>query len=230
MTAASSRVDPQASFAILLPPGWTRLPVRESESIRLRDLVEGVVTESLPASLPRDSAEPWRAELRKRLTAAALEAREAGATAVYLPTRPVDGITVPASLIETEVEDDGLASAADVIAAILGDPEIEATGVAVDGAAAVRTDTTTAHVNLAGDWPEVSTRQIVYTIEVPHREGRWVVMSFSAVSGDNPSAELSDALVLLFDALMTTFRWADVPGAEAGPLETRLDAIDSLAS
>lgn len=214
---------------MLLPPGWMRLPVRERDAPLLRALIEEIVADALPATLPRDSAEPFRAELRKRLTGAAREARDAGATAVYLPTRPIDGFVVPASLIETEVEDDGLAPAAEVIAEIMRDPETDATRETVDGASAVRTDTTTTRVQPSGDWPEVTTRQIVYTVEVPHRAGRWIVMSFSAISGDNPSSALSDALVLLFDALMTTFRWADVPGVDHSELELRLGEIDSLA-
>jgi len=230
VTESNASVDPQSSFAIILPPGWVRMPVREHEAAGLRALIEEIVSDALPASLPRDSAEPWRSELRKRLTGAAQEARDAGATAVYLPTRSMDGFAVPASLIETEVEDDGLASAADVIALILSDPDIDATAENVDGASAVRTDTTITQARPAGDWPEVNTRQIVYTIDVPHREGRWVLMSYSAVSGDNPSAELSDALVLLFDALMTTFRWIDVPDALPGLLEERLGSIHSLAT
>ncbi|WP_394769106.1 hypothetical protein [Lacisediminihabitans sp.] len=227
MSEPDALVAPQASFVMALPPGWSRLPVRERERPLLLALIEEIVADALPASLPRDSAEPWRGELRKRLTGAALEARDAGATAVYLPTRPVDGFTAPASLIETEVEDDGLASPAEVIAAVLSDPHIDATEATVDGASALRTDTTTTRVQQSGDWPEVATRQVVYTIEVPHREGRWVVMSFSAVSGDNPSQDLSDALVLLFDALMTTFRWTDVPGVDPSDLESRLAEIAS---
>jgi hypothetical protein len=206
-----------------------RLPVRTREASRLRAVIEEIVAEALPSTLPRDSTEPWRAELRKRLTGAAADARDSGATAVYLPTRPIDGFVVPASLIESEVEDDGLAPAADVIGEIIRDPEIEATRETVDGASAVRTDRTTIRVRPEGDWPEVTTRQIVYTVEVPHREGRWIVMPFSAISGDNPSGALSDALVLLFDALMTTFRWADVPGVDHSELEIRLGEIDSLA-
>jgi hypothetical protein len=225
MTEADARVAPHASFVIALPPGWSRLPVREDERPKLDAMIEAIVAEALPASLPRDTAEPWRGELRKRLAGAAAEARDSGATAVYLPTRSVDGFTPPVSLVETEVEDDGLASADDVIAAVLDDPAIDATEETVDDARAVRTDTTTTRVQESADWPEVTTRQIVYTIGVPHREGRWVVMSFSAISGDNPSQDLSDALVLLFDALMTTFRWIDVPGDEPSNLETRLAEI-----
>jgi len=220
-------LEPQASFVMIMPPGWSRLPVRDADAALLAASIEAIVDDALPSTLPRDSAEPWRAELRKRFTEATAEAREAGASAVYLPVRPVDGFSVPGSIIETEVDDDGIAPTADVVTELLRDRESDAQLITVDGATAVRTDTTAAKVQPSGDWPEVTTRQIVYTISVPHREGRWVVMSFSAVSADTASRTLSDALVLLFDAMMSSFRWVDVPGVEPGDLESRLAEIAS---
>ena len=218
---------PQASFVMVLPPGWVRLPALATDRAELRATIEVVVADAIPASLPRGSAEPWRGELRKRLGRAVLDAGDAGATAVYLPVRAVDGVIVPASFIESELDYDGQDSAESIIAEIVGDPEWNATRQTVDGSAAVRSDRSERRVQPDGDWPEVTTRQIVYTIDVPHREGRWVVLSFSAVSGDSPSSRLSDALVFLFDALVTTFRWTDVPGRDHSDLEIRLDEIHS---
>ncbi|MCU1405169.1 MAG: hypothetical protein JWQ43_1472 [Glaciihabitans sp.] len=166
-------------------------------------------------------------QFRKRLSRAVAEAGDAGASAVYLPVRPINGVTIPASLIESEIEDTEREDPAVMIAGIISDPATGGEQRIVDGARAARTDTVTTKVTPKGDWPEVTTRQIVYTIETPHRRGRWVVLSFSAVSGDNPSAALSDALVLLFDALMTTFRWAAVPGGEISTLEARLRDISA---
>jgi hypothetical protein len=69
-----------------------------------------------------------------------------------------------------------------------------------------------------------------------------VVMSFSAISApaDQKTTEpgapdigtderITDALVMLFDAMMTTFRWTDVPDAEPTPLELRLAEIGGTA-
>lgn len=219
--------EPQASFVIALPPGWVRLPARATHRRELRSAIEEIVAETIPASLPRGSAEPWRGELRKRLTRVVLDAGDAGATAVYLPIRAVNGVLVPASFIESELDYDGQDSPESIIADIVGDAELNASRLTVDGSAAARTDRSARRVQPDGDWPEVTTRQIVYTIDVPHREGRWVVISFSAVSGDTQSSALSDALVYLFDALMTTFRWSDVPGVDHSDLETRLHELQS---
>ena len=225
--------EPQAKFVIAMPPGWLRLPALEGDREVLDLMIDGIVADTLPDSLPRDSTEPWRGELRKRLTASVVEAREAGATAVYLPVRPVNGVTVPASIIESEIDDEGHPDSVGVLAAILGDPALASQGAdaslrSVDGAPAARTDRTIRKVQRDADWPEVTTRQIVYTIEVPHREGRWIVLSFSSVSSDDSGGALSDALATLFDALVSTFRFTEVPGAEYSDLEKRLAEIDSL--
>jgi len=228
MDPVARAVEPEAAFLIIVPPGWARLPVRPDQRSALTEMIEAIVTDALPADLPRDSAEPWRAELRKRLLSEADKARDAGASALYLPARPVDGIPVPASLIETEVDDDDVAPAADVIAELLRDPQADAMRVVIDGADAVRTDTALSRVPLEDDGLELATRQVVYTIDVPHRAGRWVVLSFTTIMAVGASGELGDALVLLFDAMMTTFRWAAVEGAEPSDLEMRLAEISAL--
>jgi hypothetical protein len=217
---------PQASFLIALPPGWMRLPARRAEDAALRAAVDEIIAEALPETLPRDRAEPWRGEMRKTITGIVTEAREAGANAVYLPVRPVNGVNIPASFVESEIDDDGAGDPGGVLASILAGAD--GTLHVIDGAHAARTDSAVVSVEPREGWPELTTRQIVYTVEVPHREGRWVVLSFSAASGDRPSAALSDALVELFDALMLTFRWSDVPGVDHSDLEERLAQIHSL--
>ena len=222
----STITAPQASFLIALPPGWMRLPARVGEQAVLRSMIDEIVAEAFPDSLPRDTAEPWRHELRKSITGMVVEAREAGASAVYLPVRPVNGVNVPASFVESEIDDGGIGDPGAVLADILADSD-DATLHTIDGAHAARTDSSIVRVDSRDDWPAMITRQIAYTISVPHREGRWVVLSFSAASGEHPVAALSDALVALFDALMLTFRWTDVPGVDHSDLEVRLAQIHS---
>ena len=230
MSGPAMRDDLASSFVMVLPPGWVRLPSREQDHLALRAKIEEIVAEVLPASLPRDSAEPWRGELRKRLSGVVLDAEEAGASAVYLPISQVDGVVIPASFVESEVDDGGEVDPVEVLAAILGETLTLDGWRTIDGSPAARTDHVSTRVQHKGDWPEVTTRQVVYTIAVPHQRGRWVVLSFSAVSGDNPSVALSDALVYLFDALMTTFRWVNVPGVAPRALEQRLQEIWAAAN
>lgn len=245
-----------ASFFMVVPPGWARLPAREEDRQELAAIVRQVIARALPDDLPRDRAEPLRQEMRKRLTATVVEAGDNGATAVYLPVQPVDGFTPPVSVIETEVDDESDEAPEQVIAQVLADAlpdrrDPDDPGIRqVDGGIAARTETVVRRVDpaaeldgLGEDLPVVDDRQVVYTIPVPHRPGRWVVMSFSAISLPKPDAAgtpaagtpdaaddpLTDALVALFDAIMTTFRWTDVPGAEPTTLERRLAQLGGAA-
>jgi hypothetical protein len=257
------RTDPTASFFMVVPPGWARLPAREDDRQELAAIVRDVIARALPDDLPRDRAEPLRQEMRKRLTATVVEAGDNGANAVYLAVQPVDGYTPPVSIIETEVEDESDQAPEQVIAQVLADAlptrhDEDDPGIReVDGGIAARTETVIRRVDpgselpgLGEDLPVVDDRQVVYTIPVPHRPGRWVVMSFSAISaakaasthdaaadtgtdtdtGANDTTDhLTDALVTLFDAIMTTFRWTDVPGTEPTTLERRLAELGGAA-
>ncbi|MBF4588732.1 hypothetical protein [Curtobacterium sp. VKM Ac-1395] len=259
------RTDPTASFFMVVPPGWARLPAREDDRQELAAIVRDVIARALPDDLPRDRAEPLRQEMRKRLTATVVEAGDNGANAVYLAVQPVDGYTPPVSIIETEVEDESDQAPEQVIAQVLADAlptrhDEDDPGIReVDGGIAARTETVIRRVDpgaelpgLGEDLPVVDDRQVVYTIPVPHRPGRWVVMSFSAISAakaastddaaadtrtdtdtdsgaDDTTDHLTDALVTLFDAIMTTFRWTDVPGTEPTTLERRLAELGGAA-
>ena len=234
--------EPTASFFMVVPPGWARLPADEDHREELGTIVRQVIANALPDDLPRDRAEPLRQEMRKRLAATVVEAGDNGATAVYLPVQPVDGFTPPVSVIETEVDDESDEAPEQVIAQILADAlpdrrDQDDPGIReVDGGIAARTDATIRRADpgaelpgLGQDLPVVDDRQVVYTIPVPHRPGRWVVMSFSAISLPDADGQLTDALVSLFDAIMTTFRWTDVPGAEPTTLERRLAELGGAA-
>ncbi|MDN3478581.1 hypothetical protein [Curtobacterium sp. APC 4022] len=244
---------PISSFLMVVPPGWARLPAREEDRQVLAATVREVIARALPDSLPRDRAEPLRQEMQKRLMSTVVEAGDNGATAVYLPVQPVDGFTPPVSIIESEVDDESDQAPEEVIAELLADAlpdrhDQQDPGLRqVDGGIAARTETQLRRAvpdEVAGELPAVDDRQVVYTIPVPHRPGRWVVMSFSAISAPRdqdptgPGAEtpdigtderITDALVMLFDAMMTTFRWTDVPDAEPTPLELRLAEIGGTA-
>lgn len=221
-------IDLTTSFVMVLPPGWVRLPARPEAAEQLAHELDAIVAAALPEDLPRDSAEPLRRQFRRQLTRTVQEAGEAGATAVYLPAAPVDGFTLPASLTESEVDDESESEPVVVIAQLLADSGQLDSGLReVDGAAAARTEDVLTNNQPEGSWERVWTRRIVYTISVPHRPGRWLVLAFTAVYGDEPSERLAGALVQLFDALVTTFRWVDVPGAEPGDLETRLAEVDA---
>ena len=55
---------------------------------------------------------------------------------------------------------------------------------------------------------ELSSRRVDYVVAVPKDPGRWVTISFSTMGAGDPSDDLADATVSLFDAIVTTFRWS----------------------
>ncbi|GAB2480306.1 hypothetical protein GCM10027063_23080 [Promicromonospora xylanilytica] len=199
---------PTDSWALLLPPGWVRFPTAEEYLRELDEAIEEVVARALPADLPRDSAEPHRRMLADGLRASLADARAAGAGAVYLPTEPMNGVIVPASLTELELVSDPGANPLEVVSEVVADDYEESELVEVDGRPGVRVVETTIDAHPEGDLPEVSTRQVVYVVSRDDAEGEWLALSFSTVWNSDEGERLAEALVFFFDAVMTTFRWA----------------------
>lgn len=201
------------SWAMLLPPGWARFPTGEGRARELDEAIEQVVARSLPDDLPRDSAEPHRRMLRDKLHETLADAREAGSGAVYLPTEPMNGVIVPASITELEFTSDVGKDPVVVATSILTDGYEESELVEIDGRPGIRVSSTTHEVQHEGDWPEVSTRQVLYVISRDDAEGAWLALSFSTIWNSHETERLAEALVFFFDAVMGTFRWAG-PGSD----------------
>jgi len=209
------------AWVFLLPTGWARFPAGEGRERELDEAIESVVAKVLPAELPRDSTEPLRRLARDRLRLAIGTADTAGASVVYLPVQPIDGVLVPASIVEVEFESGGNDDPLAVIATIATDGYDESESLTIDGRPAVRVTSVLRDVQHDDDWPSVSSRQIVYAISRDADDGTWLALSFSVVWNSTDSERLADALVLFFDAVMTTFRWAG-EDASAG---SRPDAV-----
>lgn len=211
---------PTDAWVLLLPPGWARFPTAPGRERELDDAIEQVVAVALPDDLPRDSAEPYRRMLRDGLRKDLGAAAGAGASAVYLPTEQLEGVTVPGSITETEVVSDAGSDALRIVTSILGDGYEESEVVEVDGRPGVRVVHTEHGVRRDDDGPEVSTRQVVYAVSRDEPLGEWLVLSFSTVWNSPATERLAEAMVLFFDAVMSTFRWAG-PGTSVLNLPAR---------
>lgn len=145
-----------------------------------------------------------------------------GTGVVYVPTEPMAGIAVPASIIETELFGVVGRSATEV-AASLGDAK-ESTAVDVDGRPGARVASTLMEAPRAADRTAAGTRQVTYVVSRDEVAGDWLVLSFRATFStgpdSGPSEQLADTLVAFFDAVMTTFRWTG-PGADPVGLPER---------
>ena len=206
--STSAAGKPTDSWVMLLPPGWARFPTGEGRARELDEAIEQVVARALPDDLPRDKAEPHRHMLRDQLYKTLANAREAGSGAVYLPTEPMNGTIVPASITELEFTSDAGSDPAVVATSILADEYEESDLVEIDGRPGVRVLATSHEVQQDGDWPVVSTRQVLYVVSRDDAEGEWLAMSFSTVWNSHETERLAEALVFFFDAVMGTFRWA----------------------
>lgn len=211
---------PTDAWVMLLPPGWARFPTGEGRARELDEAIEQVVARALPDDLPRDKAEPHRHMLRDQLHKTLANARDAGSGAVYLPTEPMNGTVVPASITELEFTSDAGSDPVTVATGILADGYEQSTLVEIDGRPGVRVLATSTDVQQDGDWPVVSTRQVLYAISRDEAAGEWLALSFSTVWNSHDTERLADALVLFFDAVMGTFRWAG-PGTELANLPER---------
>ena len=200
MTARRAGPD---GYRLVLPNGWIRLNVRDD--------VDATVAEALAEisfdSLPRDERPRRRAAIEGRLRQAIANAKRIDAYAMYLPIKGMHGLAIPASFLVAEATDfSGGGPASEVLAQLLAAPDAQP--VTVDGVEAVRTASATSGID-EETGREVPARQIVYTIPVPDT-AQWLVVVFDVIAGEGMSDEYTafvDALVVLFDGIMTTFRW-----------------------
>jgi hypothetical protein len=198
MTRAAS--DPRAGappvprshprdFAVLLPPGWARIPLDGRESARAA---------TLAANKAAGLEEPQRSTVRDKLTRmirrALRDARSAGGIDVLLSLAERDGIPLAASCLISYL-DRGQEVPLDMLAAELS---------AKDGGAGGSVTLTE-----VGSCPAVRRRYIEdgitkvdYFLPVPGRPTGFLVMAFGT-----PMEPLADALVTLFDAIAQSLRW-----------------------
>ena len=155
---------PTDGWTMLLPPGWARFPTGEGRARELDAAIEQVIARALPDSMPRDKAEPYRHMLRDELHKTLGESQEAGTGAVYLPTEPMDGVLVPATIAEVEVVSDVGQDPLRVVTSILTGGYEQSDPAEVDGRPAVRVVQTKHKMRRDPDWPEVSTRQVLYVV------------------------------------------------------------------
>jgi hypothetical protein len=196
------------AWVFLLPPGWARFPVGDGRRAELAEAIEAVVARILPADLPRDSTEPLRRLTRERLRSGLTLGGDEGASVVYLPVQPIDGVFIPASITEIEFESDAGIDPLQVVAGILTDGYDESDILEIDGCPAIRITAMLRDVPGDAEVTTVSSRQVVYAISRDEDDGSWLALSFSVIFTTAESERLADALVLFFDAVMTTFRWA----------------------
>lgn len=216
---------PTDEWAFLLPPGWARFPTGPDRKDELDDAIEHVVARALPDQSPDQNLDR-AAELRDSLRATFVGAGDAESTAgagpgvVYLPTEPVAGMAVPASITETEILADRRLDPVEVAADVLGAGYAVSGPVDLDGRPGARLTNTVHDVHREGDRPPVSTRRVVYVVSRDEADGDWLLLTFSTSWSSRGTERLAETLVEFFDAVMATFRWRG-PGSDPVHLPER---------
>lgn len=198
-------------YRIILPPGWVRIPLREGTDAALEELVYSRM-KTVPQQIPRDRGMRYRLLVRRTVEDQIAAAREANGLDLYLPVRPRHRASVAASFLVSEVllPDGGMAGPELVLAglAAVGDAEVAVRTAELAGTLTVRRE----YVRPADPDREVLvvTRHVEYALPVPYDPGRFLAVSFSTAGDGEARSEFTTAVVELFDALMTTFRWSVV--------------------
>jgi hypothetical protein len=196
-------------FELLLPEGWVILPTGADQQRQAAVAIDELVMTALPGDLPRDSAEPWRRELRRRLTHAVDEARETGARSVGLPIAPMDGVVIPASFCTAVIDDPDPEDPERLLAGLLADAGPDGSFHEIAGGPAVRVEDIVTEQGPGGSY-DGPTRRVAYYTPHPEVVGCWAVTTFTTLADGNPRSPFADSLVVLFDAIMSTMRWREL--------------------
>jgi len=164
---------------------------------------------SVPDEVPRDTATPFRQEVRKHLARLVDQARSAGTGLICLPTQRMGDIAVPASYTVSEwrdTEQDDVTPSA-LLKSLAGSSSAATAFLDVDGQPALREEDIEAADPAADPLATHAGRRVTYTVSAPDDSRKWVVFSFITLGDGDPSGALADLLVELFDAQLTTLRW-----------------------
>jgi hypothetical protein len=194
-------------FELILPGGWVHIPTTPDLARVRAKTIEAIVRTALPDTLPRDKAGPWRRLLRRELTDATDEASRQGARAVVLPIQEFRGVRLPGTMVLTVLEDDETPDDPKlVLDAILGDAGADGTALEIGGCPAARVRQIVASEALKRKAPSV---RVNYYVAAPDTPGVWALLTFTVLTDGDVEAEPVQAVVLLFDAIVGTLRWAD---------------------
>jgi hypothetical protein len=194
-------------FELIVPDGWVHVPTTPGLSRVRQQTIEAIVRRALPDTLPRDKAGPWRRMLRRELTDATDEAERQGARGVVLPIQEMHGMRLPGTLLLSVIEDEGEpADPALVLEAILADAGADGMACEIGGGPAARIGTVVDAGPVKRTAPAV---RVNYLVAAPDAPGVWGTLTFTVLTDGDVQADAVQAIVLLFDAVVSTLRWAD---------------------
>lgn len=211
MTKARGATLRHPPFTIVLPAGWSRIPIGPGSRPAIKRILDAAVDRT---DDPR--AVQVRRRLEQMLTAQVRAAQEQSGVELYLPTAQVHGITVPASVVVSAPKPEAGTDPTEVLLAVAARRKGAAV-LDIGGKPAVRTERLVAPPREvdAYDGAPPPSRQVVYFLADPDDDRRYLVVSASVLVGEGEGpAAVADAVTELVDAMLTTFRWLDVDTPE----------------
>ncbi|WP_040320079.1 hypothetical protein [Aeromicrobium marinum] len=196
-------------YGLMLPSPWQHVPLGRGRRERIAEIVDEALAR-LPDDAPPDQVAQGRIKLTEMLETRLRAAVETGAVDFYLPTALTRGVDVRSSFLVNEVLPDASAPegvTGQVLARLLADDG--AKPVTAGHTVWVRTEEV---VDRAADETvsdDVSVRKVEYTTALPADERYWYVVTFTTFGHEHPRDGLADAMVELFDAIMSTWRWLE---------------------
>ncbi len=176
---------PPRDFAVLLPPGWVRIPLDGSEMARMTAVVTAKAA---------DVPEPQRGQVRQRLLRVLSDtlrsAQEAGGIDVLVSLGEVRGVPIPGSCLVSYLERGQMVPLDGLHAELAGGGD-QATWAEIAGCPAVRRQ----HAGAAAT-------MVDFFAPVPGRSGL-LSLSFATAAAE----PLAGALLSLFDAIAGSLRW-----------------------
>jgi hypothetical protein len=207
-------------FNLIIPDGWEHIPTTPGLARVRERAINAIVRKALPDTLPRDKAGPWRRMLRRDLTEATDEAERQGARGLVLPVREMHGMRMPGSLLLTVIEDSAdPQDPQQVLSEIVADAGPDGMLLEVGGCPAARVCKVIDSDQIKRKAPSV---RVNYLVSAPDVPGVWGVLTFTVLSDGDVDADPVQAIVLMFDAVVSTLRWTDVVNA---PTEDELLAV-----
>lgn len=222
MSEAANNASPSKAratgYRLILPPGWVRIPLRHGTAKALEELLLSRLKD-LPKEIPQEQKMSYRLSVRRAVEEQVVEAQKARGLDLYVSAAQRYLIAAGASFLVREVITSDSEGPEAVLASLAASKRDGAVSEAteLDGTLAVRREYRSPSAPERG--VEVPSRHVDYALAVPDAPLRYLAISFSTVGDGDPASEFSDALVELFDALMTTFRWTGGPDTSADPDE-----------
>jgi hypothetical protein len=187
------------SYSVALPPEWIRVSLTGTVEQAVKD-----ITDRMFRHLPRDEYVQERRAVEQQVSDMVRRARAGNGLDLYLPVEEMHGVTLAASfVVGGALMPDELDDIESV--ALLGELAQSGRLVEVDGVPGVRTERVEPADERQG--VSVASRHVDYTFPIPGDARRWLAVTFSTPGAGDPGDPMAEALVELFDAIMTTFRW-----------------------